>query len=140
MDLSGGKALAFTPEGYRPLGPRALSPDGTVVMVAGPDRKVYLYPLGGGEPHSPPGMTNLDNVLSWSADLRSVLVSHRGLPLKVDRIDLGTGKRDFVRELMPSDSAGVTGVGPVCILPDQNSYVFGYQRVLSDLHVVQGLK
>jgi eukaryotic-like serine/threonine-protein kinase len=140
MDLSGGKARAFTPEGYRPLGPRALSPDGTVVMVAGPDRKVYLYPLAGGEPHSPPGMTNLDNVLSWSADLRSVLVTHRALPLKVNRIDLATGKRDFVRELMPSDSAGVTGVGPVCILPDQNSYVFGYQRVLSDLHVVQGLK
>ena len=56
------------------------------------------------------------------------------------QIDLATGKREFVRELMPSDSAGVASVGPVCILPDQNSYVFGYQRVLSDLHVVQGLK
>lgn len=140
MDLSGGKARAFTPEGYRPLGPRALSPDGTVVMVAGPDQKVYLYPLGGGEPHSPPGMTNLDNVISWSPDLKSVLVAQRGLPLKVSRIDLATGKREFVRELMPSDSAGVSGVGPVCILPDQNSYVFGYQRILSDLHVVDGLK
>jgi hypothetical protein len=111
-----------------------------MVMAAGPDRKVYLYPLGGGEPHSPPGMTNLDTVLSWSEDLRSVLVATRELPLKVSRIDLLTGKRELVRELMPSDSAGVTNVGSVHILPDQNSYVFGYTRVLSDLHVVQGLK
>jgi hypothetical protein len=85
-------------------------------------------------------MTTRDNVISWSADLRSVLVATRELPLKVSRVDLQTGKRDLVRELMPSDSAGVSSVGPVCILPDQNSYVFGYQRGLSDLHVVQGLK
>jgi hypothetical protein len=42
---------------------------------------------------------------------------------------------------MPSDSAGVEAVGPVLLLPDGKSYVlFGYTRILSDLHVVEGLK
>jgi len=41
---------------------------------------------------------------------------------------------------MPSDPAGVEAVGPVLLLPGGKSYVFGYTRVLSDLHVVEGLK
>jgi hypothetical protein len=139
QDLAGGKPRAFTPEGYRTLG--ILSSDGTAVMTVGPDRKVYLYRLSGDEPSSPPGLTNDDNVVAWSADMRSVLVMRRGeRPLTVSRVDLGTGKRELIRELMPSDAAGVTSVGSVHMLPDQKSYVFGYQRVLSDLHVVDGLK
>jgi Tol biopolymer transport system component len=141
QDLAGGNARAFTPEGYRTLGLRALSADGSSVLTFGPDRKVYLYHLGGGEPVSPPGLTNEDNVIAWSADSRSVFVTRRGeRPLKVSRVDLQTGKKDLVRELMPSDAAGVTGVGPVHMLPDGKSFVFGYSRILSDLHVVEGLK
>jgi hypothetical protein len=141
QDLVGGSARPFTPEGYRTLGIKALSSDGTAVMAFGPDRKVYLYRLDGGEPISPPGLSNEDNVIAWSADSRSVFVTRRGeRPLKVSRVDLGTGKKELVRELMPSDAAGVTGVGPVHVLPDGKSWVFGYSRILSDLHVVHGLK
>jgi eukaryotic-like serine/threonine-protein kinase len=141
QDLAGGIARPFTPEGYRTLGLRALSSDGTSVMAVGPDRKVYLYRLGGGEPISPPGLTNEDNVIAWAGDSRSVYVTRRGeRPLKVSLVDLGTGKRELVRELMPSDAAGVTGVGPVHMLPDRKSWVFGYSRILSDLHVVDGLR
>jgi Tol biopolymer transport system component len=140
-DLAGGNARAFTPEGYRALGSKALSPDGRVVMAVGPDRKVYLYPLGGGEPVSPPGLKEDDSVTAWSADSRAVFVTRRGeRPLKISRVDLGSGTREVVRELMPADSAGVTAVGPVHILPDGKSFVFGYSRTLSDLHVVDGLK
>jgi Tol biopolymer transport system component len=139
--LAGGYARPFTPEGYRTLGIRALSSDGTRVVAEGPDRKVYLYRLGGGEPISPPGLTNEDNVIAWTADSRSVYVARRGeRPLRVSRVDLGTGKRELVRELMPSDTAGVTGVSPVHMLRDGKSWVFGYFRILSDLHVVDGLK
>jgi hypothetical protein len=110
-------------------------------VAEGPDRKVYLYRLGGGEPISPPGLTNEDNVIAWTADSRSVYVARRGeRPLRVSRVDLGTGKRELVRELMPSDAAGVTGVSPVHMLRDGKSWVFGYFRILSDLHVVDGLK
>ena len=141
QDLAGGSARPFTPEGYRTLGIKALSPDGATVLVVGPDQKVYLYALAGGEPRVPPGLTNLDNAVAWSEDMRSVYVVRRTeRPSRVSRVDLATGKRDFIRELMPSDAAGVINVGPVLMLPDRKSYVFGYQRILSDLHVVQGLK
>jgi hypothetical protein len=109
-------------------------------MTVGPDRKVYLYRLAGSEPIPAPGLTNDDGVVAWAADARSVFVAHRDRPLRVSRVDLETGKRELVRELMPSDAAGVTGVGPVHVLPDGKSWVFGYVRILSDLHVVEGLK
>jgi Tol biopolymer transport system component len=140
QDLAGGHARPFTPEGYRTLGIEALSSDGTAVMTVGPDRKVYLYRLAGSEPIPAPGLTNDDGVVAWAADARSVFVAHRDRPLRVSRVDLETGKRELVRELMPSDAAGVTGVGPVHVLPDGKSWVFGYVRILSDLHVVEGLK
>jgi hypothetical protein len=141
QDLAGGAARPFTPEGYRTLGNRPLSSDGRAVMAVGPDRKAYLYPLEGGEPISPPGVTSEEGVIAWSADARSVYVGRRGeRPLKVSRVELATGKKEVVGELMPLDAAGVTGVGGVCLLPDGKSWVFGYSRVLSDLHVVEGLK
>ena len=41
---------------------------------------------------------------------------------------------------VPADSAGVSGIGRVCLTPDGASYVYSYTRVLSDLYVVDGLR
>jgi len=78
--------------------------------------------------------------VGWTPDAQFLYFARREVPSKVYRIDLRSGAKEFVRELMPSDPAGVEAVGPVLMLPDQKSYVFGYQRILSDLHVVDGLK
>jgi Tol biopolymer transport system component/predicted Ser/Thr protein kinase len=141
QDVAGGKARPFTPEGYRSLGPKPLSPDGRFVVVLGPDRKVYRYPVEGGEPVLVPSLTFEEGVQGWTPDGRFVYVSHRGeRPLKIYRLEIATGAKELVRELMPSDAAGVESVGPVVLLPDGKSWVFGYSRILSDLHVVDGLK
>jgi len=140
QDLAGGKPRPFTPEGYRANGPKALSPDGRSIVVIGPERRVYLYPLEGGEPTHLPALTFQNTAVGWSPDARALYFSSRGIPLKVHRMDLASGADEVVKELMPSDRAGVESVGPVLLLPDQKSYVFGYVRILSDLHVVDGLK
>lgn len=41
---------------------------------------------------------------------------------------------------MPADAAGVDSVGPILPMPDGTSRVFGYALILSDLHVVDGLR
>ena len=41
---------------------------------------------------------------------------------------------------MPSDTAGITDIGPILITPDAKAYVYEYGRTLSDLHLVDGLK
>ncbi len=141
QDLGGAKARPFTPEGYRAFGVRPLSPDGKSLVVVGPDRKVYLYPVAGGEPTPLPGLAFQDSAQGWTPDGRFLYVARRGeAPLKVYRIELPNGAKELVRELMPADPSGVAGVGAVVLLPDGKSWVFGYSRILSDLHVVEGLK
>ncbi|MDQ5871636.1 MAG: serine/threonine-protein kinase [Acidobacteriota bacterium] len=140
QDLAGGKPRPFTPEGYRANGLKPLSPDGRSIVVIGPERTVYLYPIEGGEPTPLPALTFQNSVVGWSPDARALYHSSRGVPLEVHRMDIATGADEVIKELMPSDHAGVESVGPVLLLPDRKSYVFGYVRILSDLHVVDGLK
>ncbi|HVE66192.1 MAG TPA: hypothetical protein VNC59_06395, partial [Thermoanaerobaculia bacterium] len=141
QDLAGGKARPFTPEGYRSLGFKPLSPDGKSVILQGPDRKVYRYPLEGGEPVLVPSLTVEENVEGWTPDGRFAYVSRRSeRPMRIHRLEMATGAKELVRELMPADAAGVESVGPALLLPDGKSWVFGYSRILSDLHVVDGLE
>jgi hypothetical protein len=44
------------------------------------------------------------------------------------------------KEIEPPDRAGVLALGPVHITPDGKTYVYGFTRRLSDLHVVEGLR
>ena len=55
------------------------------------------------------------------------------------RIDLKTGQRQFWKELMPAEPAGIHGVAPY-LTPDGKTYAYGYRRTLSDLYVIEGLK
>ncbi len=137
-DFPGGKPRALTPEGYRGL--RVVSPDGVWTVVTGPDRKTYLYPLAGGEPTAVPGVDVNDSVAGFASDSRSVYVYHRGeIPTNVYRVDVTTGQRQLWRSLTPADSGGVSDVSPLPA-PSGDSYIYAYNRTLSDLYLVEGLK
>jgi hypothetical protein len=62
------------------------------------------------------------------------------IPARVYRIEVGTGHRQLVYTLSPSDAAGLWGIGPVLVTPDGKSYVYSDYRVLSDLYLVGGLR
>jgi dipeptidyl aminopeptidase/acylaminoacyl peptidase len=138
-DFAGGKPRALTPEGYRFFG-RTISPDGKSVLVRGPDRKFYLYPLEGGEPAAVPGLTDRDRILGWISGGRLWVAGIGEVPAKVSRLDVTTGRRELWREITPSDSAGVSGVGRICLTADGKSYAYSYARALSELFVVEGIR
>jgi Tol biopolymer transport system component len=140
QDIAGGKPRALTPEGYRSF-LRTVSPDGKFVVAKGPDDRFYLYPLAGGEPTALPGLSGLDIPVRWSADGRSLYVYRRGVvPARVNLVDVATGRAELWKELMPVDAAGVTDFAVVCPTPDGASYVYSYNRLLSNLYIVEGLK
>jgi hypothetical protein len=62
------------------------------------------------------------------------------LPAKVYRVDLATGRKEFWKEFMPADPAGVNNLAPILRTPDGKSYVYSYRRELSELYLVDGLK
>jgi len=140
QDSPEAKPVPISPEGIDPL-VLVLSPDGQQVVGVGPDEKAYFYPVAGGEPRAVPGIEPGEQPVQWSDDGKAIYFYRLGdLPAKVYRLDLSTGHKTLWKELMPSDSAGVSRIGPILITPDAKSCLYGYHRILSDLYLVEGLK
>jgi Tol biopolymer transport system component len=135
--FDGGKPRAVIPEGY--TGGWIVSPDGKWTVVAGPDQS-YLYPLAGGGPAAIPGLEPDDAVDQWSQDGRFLFV-HRpgGLPARVFRLEISTGRKTLWRTLMPADASGVPEIRPLPT-PDGEGYVYSCDRTLSELYVLDGLR
>jgi serine/threonine protein kinase len=140
QDSPEGSPVPISPEGIDPL-VVVLSPDGQQVIGLGPDGKAYFYPVAGGEPRAVPGIEPVEQPIQWSAEGKAIYLYKPGdLPAKVYRLDLATGHRTLWKELVPSDSAGVSRLGPIVMTPDGKSCLYGYHRVLSDLYLVERLK
>ncbi len=137
-DLNGGQARAITPPG---IGGGLVSPDGRWVLATNYRDTYWLYPVDGGEPRAVTGLTVNDRVAGWSADGSSLFVwKMEEVPGRIYRFNIATGAREVIKELAPSDAAGVLGLGPVCVTPGGKYYVYGFTRELADLYVVTGLK
>ena len=62
------------------------------------------------------------------------------LPAKVSRLELATGRKTALEQLMRGDPAGVETTGPILLTLDGKTGVYGYHRMLSDLYLGEGLK
>jgi eukaryotic-like serine/threonine-protein kinase len=134
-----GKSHPISPEGVNPA--VVISPKGDFVASVGPDRKICLYSVVGGEPVLVPNTKPDEVPTGWSADGRSIYVFRFGeVPGKVFQIELSTGTRKLWKELVPADAAGIDTIRGINIAPDARAYVYGYIRTLSDLYSVDGLK
>ncbi|MGZ6972167.1 MAG: TolB family protein, partial [Thermoanaerobaculia bacterium] len=137
--IDDAKPRPITPEGTAYLLPP--SPDGSFVPSADSDGNVKLYPLDGGEPQPLPGVERGDEILLWSADGRSILVQrHLTLPVRIDRVDVRTGKSTLWREIMPIDRTGMTRPSLVRISRDESTVTYTVQRLLSELYLAEGLR
>jgi eukaryotic-like serine/threonine-protein kinase len=134
-----GKPRPISPEGVS--GSVVLSPKGDFVASGGPDHKIYLYPVAGGEPVLVSGTQPDEVPTGWSADGRSLYVFRFGeIPARVFELELSSGHRKLWKELVPADAAGIDTIRGITITPDARGYVYGYIRTLSDLYLVEGLK
>jgi eukaryotic-like serine/threonine-protein kinase len=139
-DSYDAKPVPITPEGIDPL-VIVLSPDGQQVASVAADGNTFAYPIAGGEAKQIVGIVPGEEPIEWSADGKAIYLYKPGdLPAKVYRLDLTTHQKTLWKELMPSDSAGVSRIGPILMTADGNTSLYGYHRVLSDLYLVEGLK
>ena len=138
--ISGGAPVPVSPEGVTGGG-GSISPDGRFVAALGPEGKIVLYPISRGEPLAVPGVSALELPLQWSPDAKFLYVMRAGqVPARVFRLDPFTGRRELWKEFTPSDPAGVVEVQGVVMTPDAASYAYTYIRILSTLHVAEGLR
>jgi eukaryotic-like serine/threonine-protein kinase len=106
-----------------------------------PAERPGSIPWRGGEAQAIPGWLPEDIWITWSADGRSVYVYHdEKISASVYRLDVATGRRGLVATLGPSDIVGVTSILSVILTPDGKSYAYSYNRNLSDLFLVEGVR
>jgi dipeptidyl aminopeptidase/acylaminoacyl peptidase len=140
LNVAGGAPKPISGEGIDAL-QFTISPDGHEIAGIGPDGKGYFYSIAGGEPHPIPGFQEGEVPINFTEDSKGLFTTRPGdRPARITRLDVTTGQRAVWKDLMPLDNAGVQNIGPIRITPDGKTYVYGFQRRLSDLYLVEGLK
>jgi DNA-binding winged helix-turn-helix (wHTH) protein/Tol biopolymer transport system component len=137
QDVAGGKPLPITPEG---TAGRRVSPDGKLLVAADQERKFWLYTTDGRRPTALSGIGPGEDAIRWSADGKYLFVASDGLPVQIYRIEVSTGRRQFVHKIVPNDLAGIFNIWPVLVTPDGKSYIYSDYRILSDLYLASGLR
>jgi serine/threonine protein kinase len=136
--LDGSPARTLGPEDFRGV---LVSPDGKYVLGR-KDQAYSLVSLSGDQTPQPlSSVQPKEAVVGWTADSSSIYVGDiSSVPAKIYVMDLKTGQRKLHHEHAPADPSGVPGVGPGLITPDGSFYLYGVNRTLSYLYVVEGLK
>ena len=142
--IDSGGPRPLTPEGFVGLtrGFVLISPDGRSLIAFDSHGKAAIYPIEGDEKPRPiPGLDDKDAIARFSGDGRSLYVYPNGeLPIKVSRLDLATGRKELLKEIAPSDSAGLWLAPFIVLTPDGKGYIYEMRRYMMDLYLVDGLK
>jgi hypothetical protein len=118
-----------------------ISPDGKQVAARDPEGNITIYPtIAEGKPlvvsNAQPG----EEPVQWTADGKSLLVGRSEVPARVFEINLTTNERKLMESFMPADPTGLFGNAAPDFSRDLKSYIYSYERITSDLYVVEGLK
>ena len=134
QDINGGAPQPITPEGIRGT---HLSPDGKLLLAADENGTDWIYPIDQGKPELLKGVKKGESPIGWSKNGQEVYVeSSDYLPVKIYRVDRVTGRRELIRELSPTDPAGVLpDISSVFTTPDGATLVYSYFRLQSDLYI-----
>jgi len=137
QDVADGKPLPITPEGT--VG-KHVSQNGKLVVAVDQEGKFWLYPVEGGAPRALSGIEREEDIIRWNADGKYLFVASPGIPARVYRVEVMTGRRQLVYTLAPSDDAGLWNIAPILLTPDGKSYAYSDYRILSDLYLASGLR
>jgi eukaryotic-like serine/threonine-protein kinase len=137
QDVRGGKAVPLTPED---MDASHVSPDQkyTTVVASG---KVSLLPIQGGDLKPIANLEPRESVIRWSGDGRFLFLRKLEEPtlLKINRMDVATGRKELWKELRAPDPVGVQ-ILQLVMTPDGNSYAYSFQRDISTLYLAEGLR
>jgi Tol biopolymer transport system component len=141
LDVAQG---TFTPAGGEALGGfgEPIAPDGLKVAALDADEYPALFPLAGGESRPIAGLDRGDQPIEWSTDGSALFVyqESRDLPVSIYRYEFATRKKALWKVLAPADPGARGLVGRLRMTPDGRSYAYVYERYLSDLYLVDGLR
>ena len=146
-DLTSGAVTDLAPEEGGVHVRHAIAPDGRSVLVKRQGGGFFIIPFESttwrwNSVQQVPGLEEGDFIRRWTRDgVYSMRFEPRAL--RIDRIHMPTGARTIWKQLAPPDLAGVSspGVGGFfAVTADGRSYAYSYERELSTLYLIDGLK
>ena len=130
MDLETGKVRPVSEEGAYSA---VISPDGGRVAAGNLQRGTQICSESSKDCTAVAGLVPNDLPLAWTSD-NGVLVWNRTLPARIDRIDLGTGKRELVQEITAPDPVGLL-YAFATFSSNGRYHLMRYRRMTSKLYV-----
>lgn len=144
FDLEDERLTPISPEGVGLpssfTGQLRVSPDGRRIAAVDGSNRLVVMSLDG-RVQVVPGVEAPELPLAWTADSNGIFVyTPQTLPSRVFIVDAATGRRTLWREVVPRDRSGVVGIYNLVIAPDARSWFYSFQRVRSELYLVEGVK
>ncbi len=136
QDIAGGPPRPITPEGTTN---GLISPDGAQLLITDSSGGLNIYPVAGGAPRPVPGTTPDDAAVRWMSDGKSILIANHWweVPLRIQKVDLATGRREDVAILRPGELTGAVQIVRAAFTGDGKSYAYAVRRMASHLFLVQ---
>jgi hypothetical protein len=138
VSVAGGKPKAITPEGVEG---GSVSSDDRYVLGISAGAAIAIYPLDGTPPRSVPDMDSGFTPIQWSEDSSAIYAYRAGeLPVRIYQVNMVTGKKTVLQELLPGALSGVVNVAPVVTNRSASRIAYSYYQDLSVLYVMSGLR
>ena len=100
---------------------------------------IRLYPPDGGPAKIVPDTQPKEIPVAWESSGKALFVWDRGIPARIHRIDLATGKRTLALEITARNPTGVL-YGFLRVTPDLTHYHFRFRRRSSYLCRTAGVR
>ena len=142
QNVDGGPPRAITPENvsYSNFDPVTVSPDGKSVAVAGLDGKIVLYPLDNGTPRTVPKLADGFAPLRLCPGNSLMVYRAGGVPVKIARVDVETGKQTLWKELAPPNRTGLNSIQNVRVGADCQSSAYSAVYQPTELWIAGGVR
>jgi hypothetical protein len=120
--------------------PLYASSDAARVAITTDDNVVLAWNVAGGAPRELLKLGEHEVFSGWSDEAdRVYLGTWDGPRARVELLDLPSGRRKPVREIVVGSAAGMLHTPDLFLSADASAYVYNFARLLSTLYLVEGL-
>jgi hypothetical protein len=141
IDVESGAKEAATEELPGDIRGLELSPDAQSVALLYVTGETVLLSLRDGSTRPVPGVEPREFPVAFTGDGAQLYVLQiRTKPWPVHRVHLETGRRELAFAPQPEDPGGMLAVFGMRLARDGDAYAYSYNRYLSELYVVRGLR
>ena len=130
-----GLPRVISGEGLRLDTSHAVSPDGRHVLALDASQMPVVLSVVDGSVTPIPGIQSGERVPQWANDEKVYVFQSTRIPCQIWRVDVATGRRTLVREIVPTVVAP-NGVRELLLTADASAYAYGVNATVSDLYLL----